>query len=277
MPGVNIDRILAELDSNRSSVLELLDKYDPEVYEQLWVQEASLYREFVKALIGEDRLKSALDLARNGLRQFPGDLELEYRLALIHSRNRHGQKTNQRIDRLVAKVEENLVTEAKILSFAGKIRKSKLIDCSDAEEYRTCAAEAASFYEQAWVIHQSAFAAINVASLSLLSGELELARNWAESAIDQVAVEGSSYWGEATLGEAALILGNLEDAKSHYETAVKLAGNRIGDISAMRRNLKMLQSHVDVQEILPLLNAGAVVIGVGHTVDHPLRTTEHNE
>ncbi|MBM79191.1 MAG: hypothetical protein CMJ78_01195 [Planctomycetaceae bacterium] len=154
MPNVKVEEILTQLESEDSSVSDLLDQYDPGQYEQLWIKESWLYRSFVKALISEDRLKAALDLSRQGLRQFPDDLELLYRRALIHARNRHSRKAEQRVGELVEFVEANIKTDFDILSLAGKLKKDKLTDCRDSEDRSVLATEAAEFYERAFMLSE---------------------------------------------------------------------------------------------------------------------------
>lgn len=56
---------------------------------------------------------------------------------------------------------------------------------------------------------------------------------------------GNDYWEIATLAEAALIMGEWDNARDCYSRAVKMAGHDYGSVHSMRRNARLLLKHLD--------------------------------
>ena len=95
------------------------------------------------------------------------------------------------------------------------------------------------------------YTGINAATMALLLGNKEPARKIAKDVQDicrQVIREdrgrpGETYWPQATLAEAALILGEREQAQEYYGLAASLAGTHYGDISSTRHQARLLLEH----------------------------------
>ena len=80
-----------------------------------------------------------------------------------------------------------------------------------------------------------------------LRGEIGEARGFAaqvkricEQVADRTRGSVAEYWRQATLGEAALILGQAPAAAHHYADAMALAKGRYGDLSTTRRQARLL-------------------------------------
>ena len=124
------------------------------------------------------------------------------------------------------------------------------------------------------------YTGINAATMAVLRGELATARRIAAEVRDLCAgIEGkdeapaAGYWREATLGEAALILGDVPGARAHYTRAMALAGRRFGDVSSTRRQAKLLAAHLHPVDfdVDSMLRIPPVVIYSGHMIDRPGR------
>lgn len=111
------------------------------------------------------------------------------------------------------------------------------------------------------------YPAINLASLALARGALQEAKQFADEAVARVESKTSTDpWAYATLAEAALIRGNLEEAATSYRRAAeRLSGRR--EIAAMRRQARRnlvalgrdghaLDHALDVGAVATLLDLG---------------------
>jgi class 3 adenylate cyclase len=80
------------------------------------------------------------------------------------------------------------------------------------------------------------------------------------------------HWLHASIGEARLLLGEIDAAREHYGQAHRLAGNRFGDIAVMRRQLRLIGSDaaLALQAAVP---APSVIAFSGHMIDHPTRAS----
>lgn len=125
------------------------------------------------------------------------------------------------------------------------------------------------------------YTGINAATLAVLRDDLATARRIAGDVLDictraRGSVEGTAnYWLEATLGEAALILGDGSAAAGHYANAVSLAGGDFGNLSSTCRQAELLADRLtgDSRWIASVLKIPPVVMFTGHMIDQPARTT----
>lgn len=122
------------------------------------------------------------------------------------------------------------------------------------------------------------YAGVNAATMAVLLGEggraAEIARQVHGIAERAESGEGASaYWREATLGETALVLGDVPAAVAHYRRAAGLAGRRYGDLGSTRRQAALLAAHlgIDAGEIESALQPPPVLVFTGHMIDRPGR------
>ncbi len=136
-------------------------------------------------------------------------------------------------------------------------------------------------YREAYDCTGGTWSGINVASLLTLRGHSAAAREWAERVRGQCLRElaaleadgGDPYWVLATLGEAALNLGDWSEAEASYCRAHREAARRYGDVLETRRQAQLLIAHLGGDESLPKrwLPIPKVVIFTGHMIDRPGR------
>jgi len=172
--------------------------------------------------------------------------------------------------------DERLKVEA--LSLIGRLNKDRYERTNQLTLKARFAQESARFYERSHTLSANSFPGINAATMSLLSGQPEKARQLAATVIKKAKAElkqrgrKNDYWILATIGEAHIILGDLKEAASWYSKAVHYAKGHVGDIASMRRNLLLLKEKLEISEvILELFNLGSVVVFSGHMIDHPTR------
>jgi class 3 adenylate cyclase len=160
-----------------------------------------------------------------------------------------------------------------VWSLAGRIAKERYSAAKDKSSAgaHESALTAIECYQRAFGLSGSAYPAVNAATMAMLAGDEALARTLALETL--TALEpGPDHWHRATAGEARLILGELDDARTHYLEAHKLAGNKYGDIASMRRQLLLIGSDAAL-ELLEDLPAPRVIAFSGHMIDHPSRTS----
>src|SRR5665811_51502 len=123
-------------------------------------------------------------------------------------------------------------------------------------------AETARQWGQAYEIYASAYertrgywSGINAATIARYLNHKEPALVLANRVADQCLQElaqgtrdpGKLYWLQATLGEAALIRGELSDAIKWYTAAGRGAAGRYGDLASTRRNARLLFTVMDLE------------------------------
>ena len=140
-----------------------------------------------------------------------------------------------------------------------------------------------SLYHAAWRAPGGTYwTGINVAALQRLLGDAPAAAETAreveaECLVDERRTDAASnsdpYWLWATLGEACLIQGRLQDAEKWYRQAESVALGRVGHLNSTRRQLKQLLRAIgEVESLADLwLPIPHVAICTGHRIDETRR------
>ncbi len=118
------------------------------------------------------------------------------------------------------------------------------------------------------------FNGINAATLSFLRGEREESRKIAREVLGCIEradakAGGDDYWRVATLGEARLLLGDPDGARSAYARAAELAGERWADLSSTRRQAKrvLAAQGEDAGWLAEVMRVPPVAVFSGHMID----------
>jgi tetratricopeptide (TPR) repeat protein len=122
------------------------------------------------------------------------------------------------------------------------------------------------------------YTGINAATMAFLRGHIEQAREIAaevEKLCQEVLQAGTAdaYWPQATLAEAALIIGDEELARKRYSAAASLAGTRYGDLSSTRHQARLLLEHQGrgTAWLDSAMRIPPVLVYTGHMIDTPER------
>src|SRR2546423_4270474 len=212
-----------------------------------------------------------------GLERWPEHPRLRQLQALALARSGDIERANRILDALAREGCD----DAETLGMLARTHKDLALRASDPSRRSAHLASGFRLYEQAYEAARRDRAAaaawytgINAATVAALMGRLERAREIAAQVRDLCAAHPSAdYWREATLGEAALILGDGTAAAAHYARAAGLAGRRYGDLSTTRRQARLLAQHLpdaprDVAEVLAI---PPVLAFTGHMIDEPQR------
>ncbi len=85
--------------------------------------------------------------------------------------------------------------------------------------------------------------------------------------------KGDPYWLLATLGECALVKGDMKEAFKWYKNSFSVIKNRWGDLASTRRNAQILvrEMKTDWNALAECFKIPPVVIFSGHMIDRPDR------
>lgn len=151
---------------------------------------------------------------------------------------------------------------------------------ADPGEQRTFLERAFRQYHAAYRTTGGYWSGVNAATLALVMGNREEARRLAARVRSQcLALQASSgpdadpYWIAATLGEAALLHEEWNEAEDWYSRAGTLGQGRLGDVVSTRRNARLILRHlgIDSSRVDACLAVPAVVVFAGHLIDRPDR------
>ena len=227
----------------------------------------------------------AYNVADTGLQRWPGQVRLRQLQALALARTGDIERAN----RILAELAAGGLDDAETLGVLARTHKDLGQRARDPAQRAKHLEAAFRLYERAYassrqrgVAAGAYYTGINAATVAVLRGELDEAR-WIAAEVADVcnAAAGvmtdpaTEYWRQATLGEAALILGDAPAAARHYAAAMALAQGRYGDLSTTRRQSRLLAQHLPVDDewLDGALSIPPVLVFTGHMVDQAGRAT----
>ncbi|MEM9214274.1 MAG: RyR domain-containing protein [Cyanobacteria bacterium P01_F01_bin.150] len=264
----------------------------------------SVYHALGESILQLGEPLMAYDLLAEGLKHWPADLRLQQLLALALARSGATIAANALLENLVrkghadeetigllARTHKDLWSEAAVSAARSSSNPSKSnysghqrLNQSRTtlyEQSQTHLKLAAQRYQQAYDLTGSIWTGINAATMACLMNQTDrahaLARTIREGCLEQLQQlnqsSGDPYWLLATLGEAALILGEWSEAEDFYSRAVESGQGRFGDFSSSRRNALLLGHHlnIDAERIKKWFHIPKVVVFCGHRIDSPDR------
>lgn len=241
---------------------------------------AALYATIGERVLSAGEPLIAYDILKNGLDHWPEDLRLRQLRALALARSGAPHAAAARLRQLIDEGHNDEET----LGLLARTCKDQWQAATDPNKKRDALREAYRLYRQGFD-HAAAdddnsggalYAGINAASMAFLLGDTETSAELAEE-VERYCLKklesGPSYWALATLGECALINGDVVGAADHYKAAVKVAEHNYANIASTRRNAAILLTHVG--EDLHLLDdwfpIPRVAVFTGHLIDQPGR------
>ena len=222
---------------------------------------------------------AAYNEAQAGLAQWPGHLRLRQLQALALARSGDTGRANA----LLQELAREGVSDAETLGMLARTHKDLALEAREPGERSAHLDAAWSLYHRAYENAQVAgdldgasYAGINAATLALLRGDLAGARATAarvREICSGVARATPDYWREATLGEAALVLGEYDAAAEHYSRAARAARHRYGDVGSTRRQARILLRHLPgaPASVSAALVIPPIVVFAGHMIDDARR------
>ena len=244
-----------------------------------WTATPTAYTSLARAFVGVGAPLLGLEVTGEGLETFPEDVHLRQVQGLALARSGSTEAANLVLERL--RSQGHLEDE----TLGVLARTHKDIGLAAAAETRDHHLDAAlQLYAQVYERNRSYWAGINVATLAALQGDpgqaASVAREVTAECMNAIESLGAThpdrYWVLATLGEAALSLGDWAAAENWYRQAGEAGRQRFGDLNSTRRHAQLMVEHLGrdskcVDEWLPLPR---VVLFSGHMIDRPDRPRE---
>ncbi|MEO8304926.1 MAG: adenylate/guanylate cyclase domain-containing protein [Betaproteobacteria bacterium] len=218
----------------------------------------------------------ACDAFRQAFAQHPHDAELFYWGALAHARAGAAKQAHALLDEARAMASEAPERLSDILSLRGRLWKDRLHRAHDTVTAREMAERARNEYLAAYALRGDPYPGINAATLSLLLGDRPTAEKLAReiSAALGAQLAPRTCWDHATSGEAELLLGQFDRARTSYAAAYAGVPGNAGSVATMRRQVRLLARVLpEAAGVLDLLPAPAVLAFAGHLADAPDRAT----
>ncbi len=230
----------------------------------------------------------------------PGDAELFYWGALAHARAGATRRAHALLDeaqsrlndgeggqvRAPARLDEAPARQssllADVLSLRGRLSKDALGRALQGagighagRRVRALAASARDEYVAAYALARDPYPGINAATLSMFAGDPEQARTRAREIAAGLSARATPLdcWDHATMGEAALLLGDPDRAVQSYAAASALCPRDAGNVATMRRQVLLLQHLIpEARAVLRVLPVPDVLVFTGHMIDAPGRS-----
>ncbi len=230
---------------------------------------------FARTALSFGHATLAIEILREPVVRGQASAEMRYVAALATARIGALSQAQALVDGVLeAGVEGELRVDA--LALAGRVAKDRWARLPDGAPREAAGREAIARYREAWNASRNPFPGINAATmLRLVQGADEAGRAIAREVVAVARVDATipAHWREATLGEAALLLGDADAAAAHYRAAVAAAQPRIGDIASMRRQVRLLGRRIAVPAAVDAALAIARVAAfTGHMFDVPGRS-----
>ena len=245
-----------------------------------WTFTPEAYASLARAFVGVGAPLLGVEVAGEGLDAAPDDVRLRQVQGLALARSGSTEAANLVLDRLRSQGH----LEDETLGVLARTHKDLGLAAAAGESRRHHLDAALRLYAQAYQRNRSYWAGINVATLAALQGDggqaASVAREVTADCMKAIAsldpAHPDRYWVLATLGEAALSLGDWAAADDWYRQAGEAGRRRFGDLNSTRRHARLMVEHLGqdrkiVDEWLPLPR---VVLFSGHMIDRPDRQEE---
>lgn len=189
----------------------------------------------VQTLLGQSDYLRAFDLTRQGVATHPDHIGLRHAGVLAMAR----MGATERAQALFNDWNlDDIDDDEEVLALWARLLKDRASSTPPAER-KEAWASAAGAYERAFAAQGGYFPAINVASLRYLAGDQESAEVWAKKALELARSE-DSYFAQATVAEAYVILAAPDKAASALLEACAAPGAGVAAKSTTRRQLTRL-------------------------------------
>ncbi len=227
--------------------------------------------ERIRAALDAGLTIEAFDLARKASAQEPDDPHFLYLGALACVRLGALREANTLIERISTLDVKSPELAFEACCLAGRMAKESYsaVRTADAVRARAAGLQALDRYRRALEMSESAYPAVNAATMAMLCGDHALSQSLAVRALSALEVR-VTHWDHASAGEACLHLGRTAEATHAYAEAQRLAGGRFGDIASIRRQLQLIDTPA-ARSMLDIVVAPNVIAFTGHMIDHPAR------
>ncbi|MGZ6617304.1 MAG: tetratricopeptide repeat-containing protein, partial [Solirubrobacteraceae bacterium] len=225
-------------------------------------QTAAWWLEEVRREERRGELLTAFDLAERGLAEHPNDIGLKHRAVLVLARAGATEEAARHFE--VYGLGGYANDDEDVAALRARIAKDVALG-SDGPARTREAARAAELYRDIFVRTGGYYPLINAATLSLVAGDGALARELAERALEVVRDAPDDYYAAATVGEARLLLGDVDGARAALGQAADRHHGDYGALATTRRQLRLICELTDLDPgVLAPLAGPSVIHFCGH-------------
>jgi hypothetical protein len=223
----------------------------------------------VQGLIRRGHYLQAYDSAAGQIERGNTAPEIRYLAVLALARSGATAQARRRLELYgLASIDPSTLTPqlaGDLAVLAARLDKDEALARGD--EGAAWAERSARGYEAAFDQSGSAYHAVNAATMWLLSGNDDRAREIANRALDSDQLQASDYWDASTEAEAALVIGNLTRAGEALARAGKASGDLVGQRAITLKQLKLVCRLKEIDpEILAPIRTPTVVHYCGHRI-----------
>lgn len=246
---------------------------------EAWAEMPELYRALGNRILKLGEPLFAYDVLREGLNEWPTDVRMRQLQALALARSGATQRAND----ILVQLHEEGHSDEETLGVLARTYKDLWAQATDESERQQQLQLAYKFYDEAHERSSGYYSGINAATMALLLGEraraISLASEVREACLQELkSLPQSSedrYWPLATLGEAALILGDWDEAENWYGQAAEVGQTKFGELTSTRRNARLIIDYIggDKDRIERHFQIPRVAVFSGHMIDRPDRAT----
>jgi tetratricopeptide (TPR) repeat protein len=209
-----------------------------------WARSAEVYQRLGSRLLKLGELLLAYDVVSEGLKPWPDDLRL--RQLQAHALTRLG--ATERANALLRALYDEGQRDEETVGMLARTHKDLWQQATGPVERERQLQQSYKFYEEAYRLSGGYWTGINAATIALLSGRREHARELASEVRELCLAElrrteetgGDRYWTLATLGEAALVSEDWTEAARRYDEAVSSSPRQLGELTSTRRNARLI-------------------------------------
>ncbi len=228
-----------------------------------------------RAALARGDVLMAYDAAVSAMEADPESLESAFVAALALARAGASERARASATELLARIDD--VTDVPIklredaAALVARLAKQDAL-ATQGDDRPAQLRQSADLYEAIADRYGRFYTRINAATLRLLAGDRERARQLAEQTRRLVIAaresEPDDYWLDATEAEAALILGDVKAASRALTRAVAVAGDDFAALAVTRRQLRLVCDATSTDpEVLDDLRPPTVLHYCGHRID----------
>lgn len=271
-PNIVLEQLAQSSAGNLGSLLALWRARKTEQ----WARYPNIYRILGKRILDLGEPILAYDVLNEGLEYWPTDVRMRQLNALALSRSGATDKANA----ILFQLYQEGHTDEETLGMLARTHKDLWQQARTPEEEQRQMQQSFEYYFQAYQLNRGYYTGINAATVALLANNSSHAHTIAQEVYQMCMEEyqsspdaANNYWLTATLAEAALIHGDIEEAGQWYNRAATLGRGKYGNLNSTRRNAWLILDHLqlDRHTIDQYFQFPTVVVFAGHMIDRPDR------
>ena len=244
-----------------------------------WSGEPEVYRQLGERILQKGAPFQASEVVSEGLKLWPEDVRLRQLQGLALARSGATEQANT----MFRQLRREGHTDGETLGILARTHMDFGLRAADPVEKQAQLRQAHNLYHEGYRLavqkrrpDDAIYTGVNAASTALLLRRKTRARTLAREVRGHCLKklkEGKNYWAEASLGEAAIVLGEWEEAERRYTHATEVGRGNYGDLGSMRRRARLLLEHLgrDRHSLDRCFGIGRVVLFTGHMIDQPGR------